>query len=404
MNKNQIAKGFKKQFGFGLGRDFNDISFDAITGNYFSVGLGRLRRIDGKKFLKVKEYILEHKKEMDKRLYLLAKAHISYVEENFEKAVDLFFQLVELYPTDIDSWIELTFALLHTKDNYDLALDVIFNLYHYIHYYQKYNFHTINLSNLKLLMHIVKNFSEYPNNYIEPTTFQDEFLIVSRECNNNCTTCPNIFKLRKFDLKDVYTTDDSKLYDYIYHKIREKHIKNLIFTGGEPTILPNFFDILNIIFKIRPEINLILQTNGRMFSLPEFIKKFERFKKKNILFEVGFFSSEKKIHDRITRCEGSFEQTVEGIINLLEEGYPLEINIVLCKLNYKKIAKIIDWIISDFGKYNSFKRINLLLPIPSGSYLKEFHMKNITHMYNFVDKVISSYNGVTPLMWKNKFL
>ena len=173
---------FKEVFGFDIEYLFNDYSFDKDEIHDIFTYLNQLQMDNKSKYEEVKKFISNCENTADETALLL-KAHCSYLDDNFNDAAKNFFRMVEKYPTNIDGWLFLSFSLLKTK-HHKLALDILFNLYHFIHTYQKYNFHTLNIDSLKSLKLIIEN-ALPKNNYIEKPIFEEEFIILSRNCNNN---------------------------------------------------------------------------------------------------------------------------------------------------------------------------------------------------------------------------
>lgn len=361
-----VEEGFRRKFGFGLERPFNDYSYDRAQDGGLSHSLSLMRETSPKKFRKIREFASKHGNRDNEHLLLL-KAHLLYIDKKYEKALKLFLAIASKNPLDINRWIDLSFGLLHAKKHYELGLDLLFNLYGYIHYCLKLNIQAINLPNLMLIQRAMKGAKEYGNKYIFPVKFGEEFLILSRECNNNCTTCPN-------ETRDRLALDCS-IREYIEKKIGKPWVKKLVFTGGEPTILPNFSEILNAIFSIRPDIKLVIQTNGRAFSDLEFMHRLGEFRNKDVIFEVSLFSHEQETHDRITQCRGSFAQTIKGIENLLGAGCAVVVNLGLLKLNNESFQQTLGCLQRD---YPALSKINVVPLLPSGNCLT-FPSRRICH-------------------------
>lgn len=135
-------------------------------------------------------------------------------------------------------------------------------------------------------------------------------------CNNSCLFCP-----RKDFLK--FITCQSK--KEIYKEIKEisKRNKKIILTGGEITIFPDLFEILEFCQKKFKEIEII--TNGRKLKNNDFLKKLISFGVNN--FAVSIYSFSDKIHDKITMKKGSCQETKKGIINLLKTASSQKIKI-----------------------------------------------------------------------------
>ena len=145
---------------------------------------------------------------------------------------------------------------------------------------------------------------------------------ITLECNNNCIFCP-----RKL-LANISCNVES------FRRIREES-DSITLTGGEVTILPNFFSIVEkckgLGFK---EINMI--TNARMLSNRKFSTKLIRLGISAV--GISVYSTNPKIHDLITRVKGSCIQTLEGVQNLIGQVRQLWVNITVSKYNCDDLA------------------------------------------------------------------
>ncbi len=123
----------------------------------------------------------------------------------------------------------------------------------------------------------------------------------------------------------------------------------LCFTGGEPTIHPDFFKIINWFHTLYPKNSIAIASNGRMFSYPSFTKNL--LKINHLSLEIAVHGHDEKTHDFITRTKGSFKEAVEGIKNILrykKDSQVLEIRIIITKLTYKNLDRILDFIKNEF--------------------------------------------------------
>lgn len=122
----------------------------------------------------------------------------------------------------------------------------------------------------------------------------------------------------------------------LYKKIRKKS-ENITLTGGEVTILPDFFKIINECQRLNfKKVSMI--SNGRMFSYKSFISKFKNSIVKNL--GISVYSTNKTIHDHIARSSGACRQTIAGLKNLLEiEDLHLWVNITVSSYNVKDLSR-----------------------------------------------------------------
>ena len=121
---------------------------------------------------------------------------------------------------------------------------------------------------------------------------------------------------------------------------------NVILFGGEPTIHPHFFEIIKFIKDVGLEFSL--NTNLRMFSSKEFTKRVLDWDP--IFIQTSIHGHCAKLHDYLTRTSGSFEQTIQGIRNILEYGFDprkLITDTVITKQNMYHLKDIVKLILGD---------------------------------------------------------
>jgi len=128
----------------------------------------------------------------------------------------------------------------------------------------------------------------------------------------------------------------------------DKGDNQVTITGGEPTIRSDFFRILSYIKTEMPDSRILLLSNGRMFYYPQFTKRFVSTHCDSVAIPLHGPNAE--LHDGITRAPGSFNQTLQGIKNLLnyKGKVDVEIRIVIHKLNYRHLPAITRYIAKEF--------------------------------------------------------
>lgn len=157
-------------------------------------------------------------------------------------------------------------------------------------------------------------------------------IIMGYSCNNDCMHCIRGNKDRDVNLS---YSDVIGLVD----EAKKRGTAKIILQGGEPTIRKDFLDILRYVrrkgFK-----EIQMQSNGRMFAYPSFA---EEVAENNITeFCISMHNYNAKKHDAFTGVKGSYNQTIEGIKNLIRLKQFVRILIVLTRKNYKDLRKIVD--------------------------------------------------------------
>lgn len=204
--------------------------------------------------------------------------------------------------------------------------------------------------------------------------------VVGYSCNNNCVHCFNssiIEQLRREKVPIDRSTSELKR---LILDVKNRGFESITFTGGEPTIRRDFFEMLK--FAKKKGLTVSLQTNGRMFCSKEFAE--------NTLqvapvctFTLSFHHTIPRVHDKITQVHGSWSQTVDGIKNLvsLGAGKRIFLKIVISKRNCKNLAKMVV-----FGKELGVGGATLTFPQAGGRTLG--YWKKIVPKYTKIEKAL----------------
>lgn len=155
-------------------------------------------------------------------------------------------------------------------------------------------------------------------------------------CNNRCAFCVQGRKREKLPAKSKKEVIDS---------LREAHKKGkreVVFTGGEPTLHPNFLELVAEAKKIGFE-TIQIQSNGRIFAYEDFCLKTIQAGANQ--FSPSLHGATAKVHDFLTDAKGSFEQTVRGIKNLKKLKQYVLTNSVVTSKNYKTLPQLAELLI-----------------------------------------------------------
>lgn len=141
---------------------------------------------------------------------------------------------------------------------------------------------------------------------------------------------------------------------------------SVVFTGGEPTIRKELMDLLAYARDLGYEI--MMQTNGRRLSRMNFARALCGIAP--IKFTIALHGHTPQIHDAITRAEGSFYETVQGIRNLIEINGSSDIiggKIVISKINAPYITDTTRFMLN-----LGISSINITFPHACGNARKDF--------------------------------
>ncbi|MDP1852652.1 MAG: radical SAM protein [Candidatus Omnitrophota bacterium] len=152
---------------------------------------------------------------------------------------------------------------------------------------------------------------------------------ISFRCNNHCSFCVQGNK------RKIYNDMARSQIETILADSKDSY-KEVIFTGGEPTIRFDIIDLVRYSKKLGYIVHI--QSNGRMFRYKDFCKKM--IEAGASLFTISVHGHNAELHDSHTGARGSFAQTICGIKHLLSSGRVVFTNTVITALNYRFLPKI----------------------------------------------------------------
>lgn len=159
------------------------------------------------------------------------------------------------------------------------------------------------------------------------------------ECNNNCIHCV-ITKQKEYWVKKGFHNKGLNT-DFFLNKIKEAKdfgCSVVVFTGGEPTIRGDFLTLLEYTYKLGLMVHL--QSNGRRFCDFDFAKKTVKIGAITN-FAIAFNGHTPQCHDSVTQSHGSFDETLNGIKNLLIFRQNVSIKYIISYYNYKYIYEFL---------------------------------------------------------------
>lgn len=211
---------------------------------------------------------------------------------------------------------------------------------------------------------------------------------LARACNNRCIFC-----------LDANAQNGRIIsYDEIINSLRqgkEKGCERLVLSGGEPTIHQRFVDI------VREGANIgygwiQVVTNGRMFSYKGLVRDAKGAGLNETTFSIH--GHNEALHDRLTGVRGSFAQTIRGLLNALDAGLVVSVDIVLTKLNLPYLKEIIDFFVN-LGVYE----FDLLQIVPFGRGFDEHREELFAEdevIASEIARALQNRNGI--VLWTNR--
>lgn len=169
----------------------------------------------------------------------------------------------------------------------------------------------------------------------------DNVLFITNKCNSNCIMCPDSNAHRRRDLGNQKTRLERII------GLMPSDTPHITITGGEPTLLKwDFIDILAQCKEKFTQTNFLMLSNGRTLSNNEYREAFLESLPNHFRLAVPIYGSNAFDHDRITRAEGSFAQTMYALSHL-QKHLDLEIRIVVMRNNYQKLPHIAEFLVQN---------------------------------------------------------
>ncbi len=157
---------------------------------------------------------------------------------------------------------------------------------------------------------------------------------IGYQCNNRCFFCAQGHKRDKCTFRDK---------EEIKKELKDTRAgrSSVVFTGGEPTVHPDFLHLVGYARELDYK-SIQIQTNGRMFGYKKFCLDAIRIGGGSavIEFSPSLHGHKAELHDYLTCAPGSFDQTVQGIKNLKALGQRVITNSVINSANYRHLPDL----------------------------------------------------------------
>jgi len=191
-----------------------------------------------------------------------------------------------------------------------------------------------------------------------------------------CTNPPDFGRQAAFYQKEPFLRRIKSL------ALEKPQLDQLLLTGGEPTVHPDFLAILSEIRNLLPRAQIKILTNGRAFFYELFAQKV--LQTDNLSLTFSFCGHNARRHDAVTRSPGSFAQALVGLKNVLRhknQTHHTEIRVVLTKLLLKENKKVSAFLAKNFSAVDA-----LVFLFPEIEGICEQNTKTIVPTYTQTQK------------------
>ncbi|CAA7601751.1 Coenzyme PQQ synthesis protein E [Acididesulfobacillus acetoxydans] len=155
----------------------------------------------------------------------------------------------------------------------------------------------------------------------------------TRTCNLKCRHCYMDSNAEKYT-GEMNTEEAKRFID----DLADFRVPVLLFSGGEPLIRPDFFELAE--YTIQKGIRTTLSTNGTLIT-PEVARHLKA-------IGVGYVGISldglREVNDRFRGKEGAFEAAMHGIQNCVAAGQRVGLRFTINRHNYEELDNIFDFI------------------------------------------------------------
>lgn len=168
---------------------------------------------------------------------------------------------------------------------------------------------------------------------------ENPFIVIwelTRACALKCLHCRAEAQYHR-DPRELSTAEGKKLIDDIY----EMDNPMLVFTGGDPLMRPDVYEIAE--YAIKKGVRVSMTPSATPNVTKEAIKKAKDIGLARWAFSLDGPTAE--IHDHFRGTSGSFDLTMKAIKYIHELELPLQINTVVSRYNYEvleEMAKLVE--------------------------------------------------------------
>ncbi|MBL7770018.1 MAG: radical SAM protein [Flavipsychrobacter sp.] len=168
-----------------------------------------------------------------------------------------------------------------------------------------------------------------PDNYLVAPTGCT--IYVTEFCSKRCLHCivrssPNVSTKNDLTIKE---------WQPIFIKLREWGVFSLIFTGGEPLLKKDIFEILGAADKLGFDLCLLSDYDGINQTIIDKLKQLQNLN----YIQVSLDGASELTHDFL-RGKGSFNKSIKRIKLFIDNGFEITVSSVIHKNNYSEVLQL----------------------------------------------------------------
>ncbi len=158
-------------------------------------------------------------------------------------------------------------------------------------------------------------------------------LELTSACNNHCPGCSNVYAASR-----PPALKTAKEWAALLSPILSGAVQVRL-SGGEPTLHPEFFDILSYVAS--SEVHVTIFTNGRWRNPEQFIKSMGEWRDAAGLL-ISLHGATAASHETFTQVPGSFQETLDNIKLAVENHISVMLSTVITHHNWQEVKAVVD--------------------------------------------------------------
>lgn len=156
-------------------------------------------------------------------------------------------------------------------------------------------------------------------------------LEITQECNQYCSGCGNVGMGDKG--KGLSSIEWKKIFEEI-----KPHAANIRISGGEPTLHPEFEDIIYQLKYL--DLSFVLFTNAQWADAEKLCGIIKTVEQCDGML-ISLHGADANTHESFTKTPGSFHNTIKNIELAIREGLRVATSTVITKYNFQMIDRIV---------------------------------------------------------------
>ena len=216
----------------------------------------------------------------------------------------------------------------------------------------------------------------------------NSYIALGYKCNHNCLNCP----LSTYD----------RLHGQLDPNVIKKNIAalssytnnlHITISGGEPTLKPSFFEVLEILGKANANITIL--SNATKCKDEDFVMKIIEslgtdYDLRRLRYITAIHSFNKEVHDKLTNAVGSFDETIKGLKNLDKNNFHITIKNIMNKVTAKDMKDTLKFLCNSFSNNMDFELCTTDYSGRCQKHANELYI-NFEDLQPFVEQSLDSY-------------